>query len=231
MAASAGEVEGRVVGEDGPIAKATVYLVSQNHERTVTTDDKGQFKANVDGPTMVVVYGAAELTGSTATTQQLDGTEAIDIRDAQPPAKPAKLLSDPRIIPSYTRALDKWNAWVRAWLLVEVSDTGAVSRVKLLSAPGLGLEPIAVRDAFKLKFEPARDLAGKPVHSLVTWKFDWPPSVWNRGDSYVRPQAARLPCRRSATDTWFALNTPYRDCSLPNMAAAITAPWIDRPRK
>lgn len=231
MAASAGEVRGRVVGADGPIAKATVYLVSREHERTVTTDDKGQFKANVVEPTMVIVYGAVELTGSTATTQQVDGAEAIAIRDAEPPAKPAKLLSDPRIIPSYTRALHERNAWVRIWFLVDVSDTGAVSRVKLLNTPGLDLEPIAVKAAFKLAFEPARNLAGKPTASLVTWKFDWPPSVWNRGDSYVRPDASRLPCRRSETDRWFSLNKPYRDCSLPNMSIALTAPWIDRPTK
>lgn len=83
----------------------------------------------------------------------------------------------------------------------------------------------------ELKFEPARNRADKPISSLVVWKFEWPPEVWNHGRSRIPPEASKLPCRRSTTDTWYALDTPYRDCAPPNMTAAISAPWIDRPKR
>lgn len=232
VAGSAGEIVGRVVDADGdPAAGTQVHLITQHGERTVTTDKQGQFKTEVAEPTMVVVYGGARVSGSSATTQQIEGTEAVAVHDAEQPATPAKPLSDPALIPPYSDAILDKNAWARAWLLLEVSDTGFVTRVKLLDAPGYDLDAIAVRAAFKLKFEPARDRVGKPMVSQVVWKFEWPPSVWNQGSQYIPPRASELPCRRNASDTWYELNTPYRDCSPPNMAAAITGPWLDRPKK
>ncbi len=232
VAGSAGEIVGRVVDADGaPVANADVHLITQHGERTVATDTQGHFKAEIAEPTMVVVYGGARISGSSATTQRIEGTEAIAVHDAEPPATPAKPLSDPTLIPEYTDAILDKNAWARAWLLLEVSDTGFVSRVKLLDAPGYDLDAIAVRDAFKLKFEPARDRVGKAMVSHVVWKFEWPPSSWNLGSPRIPPRASKLPCRRKASDTWYELNTPYRDCSPPNMAAAFTAPWIARPTK
>ena len=229
VAASAGEIRGRVVDAGGhPVANAPVHLVTEHGERTLTTDKEGRFKTEVAEPTMVVVYGGARVSGSSATTQRIEGTEAISVHDVEPPATPAKALSDPTLIPEYTDAILDKNVWARAWLLLEVNDTGFVSRVKLLNAPGYDLDAIAVREAFDLKFEPARNRLGKPMPSQVMWKFEWPPSVWNRGSSRIPPRASQLPCRRSATDTWYELNTPYRDCSRPNMAAAIRAPWITR---
>src|SRR5690606_21965732 len=150
----------------------------------VTTDKEGRFKTDIDEPTMVVVYGGAQVSGSTVTTERIAGAEAFDVQEVLPPAKLAKPLSDPSAIPDYTDAILDHNAWVRAWLLLEVSDTGIVSRVKLLDPPGYDLDAIAVREAFKLRFEPARDRADKPVLSHVVWKFEWPPTAWNNGGSH-----------------------------------------------
>ena len=166
MVATTGALSGRVVDADGhPVANATVHLVTKHGERTVTTDKQGRFKTELREPTMVVVYGGAQVSGSVVTTQQIDGTEALDVREPLPPAKIAKSLSDPTVIPEYTDAILDRNAWARAWLLLEVGDTGVVSRVKLLNAPGYGLDAIAVRDAFKLKFEPARDRGDRSASS------------------------------------------------------------------
>jgi hypothetical protein len=232
VAAAAGELAGRVVDADGrPVANQAVHLVTKAGKRTVTTDQQGKFTTQITEPTMVVVYGGAQVSGSTVATEQIDGAEAIDVRAIDPPTKLAKALSDPTLIPDYTAALRDKNAWLRAWVLLDVNDKGAVSRVKLLDPPGHGLDGIVVRDAFKLKFEPARNRIDKPISSLVVWRFEWPPPIWNHGRKHIPRDAGELPCRRKASDTWFQLNTPYRDCSPPNMTAAITAQWIGRPKK
>jgi hypothetical protein len=224
---SAGELTGRVADADGkPVANARVQLVSKSGERTLTTDQQGRFKADVVEPTMVAVYNGLQVTGGSSTTENVDGNEAIVLREADRPTKLAKALSDPTAIPDYTDAIRDENAWVRAWVLVEVNESGGVSRVKLLNPPGFGLDAIAIRDAFKLKFEAARNRVDKPVPSLVVWKFEWPPS----GSRPPSNKWSRLPCRQNADDKWYAMNTPYRDCSQPNMAAWVTTPWIDRPR-
>jgi hypothetical protein len=232
VASTTGELVGRVVDGDGrPVAKASVYLVTKTARRSVTADGQGKFTTQISEPTMVVVYGGAQVSGNTATTERIDGVEAIDVRAIDPPTKLAKALSDPTLIPDYTDALRDKNVWLRAWVLLDVSNTGAVSRVKLLDSPGHDLDAIVVRDAFKLKFEPARNRVDKPVSSLVVWRFEWPPPIWNNSRPHVPRDAGELPCRRKASDTWFQANKPYRDCSPPNMTAAITAQWIERPKK
>jgi hypothetical protein len=224
--ASAGELSGRVVDADGkPVANAPVQLVSKSGERTLKTDKQGRFRTEIVEPTMVAVYGGMQVQGGSSTTEKVGGDEAIVLREAERPTKLAKPLSDPLAIPDYTDALRDKNVWVRAWLLVDVDETGSVSRVKLLNPPGYDLDAIAIRDAFKLKFEPARNRVDKPMSSMVVWKFEWPtagslpPNKWSE-----------LPCRKSADDKWYAMNKPYRDCSRPNMAAVVRTPWIERPR-
>jgi hypothetical protein len=43
---------------------------------------------------------------------------------------------------------------------------------------------------------------------------------------WLSGKAAKVPCRGSGGN-----HTTERDCSQPNIRAAITAPWIDRPQK
>ncbi len=231
VAPSAGEVSGRVTdGTGAPLKNATVHIVTKMGTRTVTTDRNGAYKTTVDDrATLVVVYGGANISGAAVTTQTVDGLEAIQVKDALPPAKFAAPISDPTIIPEYTDEMMDTNAWTRAWLLLEVSETGVVSRVKLLNKPGFGLDAIAIRDAFKLKFEPARNRVDKPVRSQMLWKYEWPSFWWMKDHGYARRrmpgEATRVPCRGSGP-----ARGVYRDCSPPNMSAALGAMWIDRPR-
>lgn len=229
FAASAGEVNGRVVDGDGQVvAQATVHLVGKDRERTVTTDEQGRFKADIAEPTMVVVYGGPRVTGNVVTSQKVGGAEAIDVHEALPPATPAKPLSDPTVIPEYSHEMREVSrhVWVRAWLLLEVSDTGVVSRLKLLNPPGHGLDEIAIRHAFELKFRPARNRVDKPTVSQVVWKLERPAYSWlrrNRGYArrWLPANVTDVPCRGSSSSP-----KAFRDCSSPNMAAAITAPWL-----
>jgi hypothetical protein len=199
--------------------------VSKSGERTLKTDKHGRFRTEIAEPTMVAVYGGMQVQGGSSTTEKVGGDEAIVLREAERPTTLAKPLSDPLAIPDYTDALRDKNVWVRAWLLLEVNETGSVSRVKLLNPPGYDLDAIAIRDAFKLKFEPARNRVDKPMSSMVVWKFEWPTA-----GSLPRNKWSELPCRQRADDKWYAMNKPYRDCSRPNMAGVVTTPWIDRPR-
>jgi hypothetical protein len=231
VAPGTGELSGRVTDADGqPLANATVHLVSKHGERTITTDAQGRFKTTIGEPTtLVAVYGNAAVSGSAVSTQRIDGAEAIELRDALPPAKLPKALSDPTVIPEYSAAMMDDNAWTRAWLLLEVNESGVVSRVKLLNPPGHDLDAIAVRDAFKLTFEPARNRADKPVRSQVLWRFEWPAFWWMKDNNHARRrmprEAYKVPCRGTGPT-----HSVYRDCSPANLAAAINAPWLERKR-
>ena len=50
-------------------------------------------------------------------------------------------------------------------MLLDVTETGKVVRVKFLKRPA-DSEPIAISESFKLQFEPARDTTGKAVPTL-----------------------------------------------------------------
>jgi hypothetical protein len=231
VAPSTGELTGRVVDSKGePIANATVHFVTKSGERTVTTDKAGRYRANIkERPTLVFVHGGAQINGSTVTTQIVDEQETIDVKDVEPPTKPAKAISDPAIIPEYSEAVMDSNAWARAWLLLDVDASGAVARVKLLNAPGDDLDAIAIRDAFKLKFEPARNRVDKPMRSQVLWAFEWPSFWWMQDNHYPRRKLPREAYRTRCRGTGPTRDV-YRNCTPPNLAAAITATWIDRPR-
>lgn len=232
IAPSTGELTGRVVDSRGqPIANATVHVVTKTGERTLTTDKAGRYRAVVkERPTLVFVEGGAQISGGTVTTQLVEEQEMIEVKDVEPPAKLAKALSDPTIIPEYTEAAMDSNQWARAWLLLDIDTHGVVARIKLLDAPGDDLDAIAVRDGFKLKFEPARDRGDKPMRTQVLWVFEWPAFWWMQERHYQRRrmprEAYQTPCRGTGPT-----RDVYRNCSRANLAAAITAPWIDRPRK
>ena len=224
-----GEVSGRVTDADGNgVKNATVHVVTKRGERTVTTDREGRYKTNVDDKaTLIVVYGDARISGSAVTTQVVDGLETIELKDALPPAKFAKALTDHTIIPEYTDEMMDKNAWARAWLLLEVNDAGVVSRVKLINPPGFALDAIAVRDAFKLKFEPARDRSDKPVRSQMLWTFEWPAFWWMKDGRFplrkIPREAYRVRCRGTGPT-----HDVYRDCSPPNLSAALANRWITK---
>ena len=122
------------------------------------------------------------------------------------------------------------NQWARAWLLLDVDPNGVVARIKLLNAPGDGLDEIAIRDGFKLQFEPARDRSDKAVRSQVLWVFEWPSFWWMQDRRYPRRRMPREAYRTRCRGTGPTKDV-YRNCSPPNLAAAITEKWIDWPRK
>lgn len=236
VAPTRGELAGRVTDARGnPLANATVHVVTKHGEQVITTDAQGRYRANIgERATLVFVHGDAQITGTAVTSEVVDvdgqKAEAIRLQDVLPPAKLAKPVSDPTIIPEYTDKMMDTDAWTRAWLLLDVTSTGAVARVKLLDVPGNDLEPIAIRDAFKLSFEPARDRADKPIRTQVLWLYEWPSFWWMQNNHYPRrrmpAEAYKVPCRGSGPT-----HAVYRDCRPANVGAAITAPWIDRPAK
>ena len=231
VAPGTGELKGRVTDAQGNgVGNATVHIVTRHGDTTVKTKQDGTYAANVrDQATLLVVYGGAQISGSAVTSQVIGDLETIVLKDTVPPAKLAEPKTDPTIIPEYSDDMMDKNVWARAWLLLDVSETGAVSRVKLINPPGYGLDGIAVRDGFKLKFEPARDRTDKTVRTQVLWVFEWPAFWWMQENHYPRRkmprEAYRVPCYGTAPT-----RDVYRDCSSANLVKAITAKWIDRPK-
>jgi hypothetical protein len=52
--------------------------------------------------------------------------------------------------------------------MLHVNEHGRVTHAKLLNSPGLELDAIALRQAFDLEFEPARDRSRRPMRSLIS---------------------------------------------------------------
>jgi len=117
--------------------------------------------------------------------------EVIEIHD--PPVKPKALNFNPRKTPPYSDAAVLSDAWTKAWMLLDVSERGDVTRVKFLKRPGFDLEKIAIKEAFKLKFSPARDGRGNPLRVYVVWPIEWPSAGGCR-----RSPARAARCRRSS---------------------------------
>lgn len=227
-----GEVGGRVVGVDGaPLANLDVHILSgAAAERIVKTGKDGTFKAAVTGnATSWIFVRGARITVPTLVSEGDGGI--VEIREAIPPAVMPRSLAKHQVIPEYSdEAIDR-NRWTRAWLLLDIDPTGSVQRLKLLVNPGLELDGIAIREGFKLRFEPARDRAGQPVSALGVWTFEWPAYYWLQehqdGTLTRMPRDIRhVPCRGAGPT-----NSTYRDCSRPEMDTATSQPWVERPRK
>lgn len=227
-----GELRGKVTDAAGkPLAKAAVHVISAaGAESVITTDDAGAFKVELrgGGTVSVFVLGGSHVTGQLSVPASGDnGEEVIEIHEVLPPAVPPKALAKPERILDYTNeAIDK-DVWTRAWLMLDVSATGKVTRVALLDAAGFGLDEIAVREALKLKFEPARDRSKRPVNALTLFTFEWPSYWWmmeKRAPIYRMPmEALAVPCR-SATKP----RPHHRDCRTPSVAKAASARWVER---
>jgi hypothetical protein len=77
------------------------------------------------------------------------------------------------ILPYSDQAIDE-NAWVVGWMLLDVDDKGVVTGFRFLHRPGYGLDRIAEKEIWGLRFEPAVDAGGQPMISKVLWKLEWP---------------------------------------------------------
>ena len=120
--------------------------------------------------------------------------------------------------------------WARAWLLLDVDAKGRVTKVTFLKKAGHDLDEIAVREARKLRFTPARDDAGRPVASRVVIPMEWPSYWWlvnmDEPPNRVPPRAENVPCAGSGPLRFESLHPTFRDCSLPDLNKIATEPWV-----
>lgn len=234
----AGDVSGRVTDEEGtPMANAEVHVVSGGAgEQILKAGKDGKFKVTVQGggSSWVFVRGNRKLDGQAILSSEGDG-ELVEIREAIPPSVMPRPLSNPRAIPDYSDQAIDHNTWMRAWLMLDVDETGSVQRLKLLTPPGFGLDAIAIRKGFELRFEPALDRAKKPTSALAVWVFEWPAYYWllekvgQGGDNAMTRMpmdARRVPCRGTGPTS-----STYRDCSRPDLSKGMAQPWVERPKK
>ncbi len=253
------QLSGRVVDVLGkPVAGANVHVATRaGVEQVVKTDRDGRYRAELRGSgpySVVFAFGGTSAHRSAAIAPGaevvLDGEleladgEVIQIRDMHPPPVLPKPLKDPRIAPKYSDRAILSDTWAKAWLLLDVSATGEVTRLKVLKRPGLDLDELAVRQAFGLKFSPARDHHGKPVPTLVIWGMEWPSYGWlqafettTRIPPYERdplqpgrPSLASVPCANSGRPLNLTSIYPtYRDCSRPDVSRVASLPWVEKP--
>lgn len=250
-----------------PVANVRVHVVSKADHQIVTTNKDGEYRVVVDSnQTISVVVGAGEFhtfRGGTIkenTTLRLDFEveqaegEIIRIIDSKPPTVPPKLPADAkRLTPPYSTEAMERDAWAKAWLLLDIDETGKVLRVKLVKRPGFDLDDIAVKEAMKLRFEPALDENNKPMRTTIYWAMEWPSHGWlttHRGTATRMPiesyaldpfagnfgdltltmgenTLAYVPCAGSAPLNLDQLHPVYRDCSRPNVTKVPHLPWLD----
>jgi Carboxypeptidase regulatory-like domain/Gram-negative bacterial TonB protein C-terminal len=254
-----------------PVPGARVHVMTSSEHKIVETDAAGYYRVDLDGDTEVsVVIGAGNLhtfrkgTVKDGTIKKLDleveitDGEIIRIIDSKPPTVPPKLSKDiPMITPPYSEAAVERDAWARAWLLLDVDERGKVVRVKLLKRPGFDLDEIAVKEAMKLRFEPALDEHRKPMRTQMLWSMEWPSHGWlvehngtatrlpveaytinplmrgfgGEGQPTAPPTGAsalsRVPCAGSGPLNLDLVYPVYRDCSRPKLDRAAELPWLD----
>jgi hypothetical protein len=167
--------------------------------------------------------------------------EVIVIVDHVPPAvlpKPKNYVASKT--PPYSDEAVLSDTWTKAWLVLDIDETGDVTRIKFLKHPGHDLEAIAKDEAFKLKFEPARDYAGKAIHTQVIWSIEWPSAWWLSTFVGVRSGMppivgfpphrldAHVPCAGSGPLSLGSVHPVYKDCSQPDLSRAAHEPWVNR---
>ncbi len=224
------QLEGRVTDPGGRgVPGEPVHVVSGSNERVVPTDRDGHYRVKLPPNTtaLVFVYGDVRITSTAASSHAGGDDETVDVHELMIPTTPPKLRRRARR-PAYSDAATDRNEWLRAWLLLDLDETGAVTRVKLLDRPGYDLDAIAVRFAFALELEPARDRANRPVRTEMLWVIDWPAFWWivDQGESVTAPipeAASSLPCHDPHAPRKFD-----RSCAPATIANTLSTPWITR---
>src|SRR5262245_56492594 len=175
-----------------PVPNVRVHVLTKSDHQIVKTDKNGDYRVVIDGneDVSVVVGAGNEHTfrkGSVkdGTTNHLDFEaeiaegEIIRITDSKPFTTPPRWPEDVvrKTPPSSDQAVER-DAWAKAWLLIDIDETGRVLRVKLVKRPGFDLDEIAVKEAMKLRFTPALDERGKPMRTQIFWALEWPSHGW-----------------------------------------------------
>jgi Carboxypeptidase regulatory-like domain len=192
--APVGTLEGRIVegtslvGVEG----ATVVVTDTQRGPVVasgTTDANGWFHYRLPPGTydVLAIFGDArwihlktkvELHKVTQVAGALSlESEMITIHEDAPKKEhrspePVRSTMKP-ILPYSDQAIDE-NVWTVGWMLLDVSEKGVVTSFRFLHRPGYGLDEIAEREIWSLRFVPARDDSGQPMVSKVLWKLEWP---------------------------------------------------------
>jgi hypothetical protein len=233
VATGSGELSGHATDADGkPLVNVEIHVVSKSGgEQIYKTDKQGNYKVVLKGAqseeSMIFVRGhlGAHIGGSAAVPTKIDGNEAIEIRETLPPAVLAKPVLNVLVIPEYTEAAIDDDVWTRTWMLLDIDDAGVVRHLKLLQRPGHGLDDIAIREGFKVRFEPARDRAKRPIPSMMMWTFEWPSYSWliehHEGITRMPGDYSLVTCQKPGEH-----HATLRDCSQPDVKATLQQSWI-----
>jgi len=247
-------LSGRVLDgiHGGPVEGALVMIAgAQGLVKTVTTDVAGRYGALVRPGTYRVVFahGDSRTSGHVSVERgrpaTLDGRvdsgagEVIVIRDRlRPPVPPKPTNFVASKAPPYSDRAVLADAWTKAWLLLDVDERGRLLRFKFLKRPGYDLEQIAITEIRKLRFEPARDGAGRPMRAWLVWSIEWPSAWWlsqfvgtrsampQRVGFPPRRQDAGVPCAGSGPWLMSSVHPTYKDCSRPDLSRAGAEPWV-----
>lgn len=218
-------------GKGKGIGKAKVFVASKAGLASVEADGNGRYRVKIDGESMVFVnISGARIGGESATSEGSGGDETISVHEMVPPAVMAKPKDSEAVleIPDYSdKAVDK-NIWARAWMILDVDVDGSVKRVKFTKRPGYDLDDEAVKSAFKVKFEPAKDRTGKAMRSAILWTYEWPSYFWLKSNG---TSTGRLPmdvmyatCQKQGEQ-----KAERRDCTPPDLTKTFDEKWIDSP--
>jgi hypothetical protein len=158
--------------------------------------------------------------------------ETIIIEGHVPPAvQPKPVKNYVRIAPAYSDYAIEHDSWGKAWLLLDISARGDVTRVKLLKHPGYDLDQIAIETGLNMKFEPALDDRGQAITSSLVWPIEWPSYWWliniHELATRIPDEVVNVPCRGSGPLHMGSLHPVYRDCTTFKFSALQTEPWID----
>lgn len=225
-----GELKGEVKSPSGsPMAGVEVHITSASGEKVVKTDDKGRYKVDLgseQGQKFVFVREIARINGQALETSTLEtGEEVFEIKESEKPKTMPKPTTGTNLIPGYSDEARRSDVWARAWLLLEVDDKGNVVRMKMLHAPGYGLDEIAIRAAGDLSFEPARAASGKAVPALVLWTYEWPAYYWlierKLSPEGLTDVVETVPCADHPSN-----RARLRDCTKADLTKAGDLPWI-----
>lgn len=234
------ELSGRVVDVLGkPLAKARVHAITKSGDKlTAQTDSDGRFRIKLpsDGEFGVLVavgkvqvYRRVTVAANAVAELEIGldidsaGNEVITVIDRDlpmPAVKPRPENPDDRKSLPYSKEAVTRDAWGVAWVLIDLDERGTVSRLKLIKRPGFDLDRIAVEEAFKLKFEPARDAAGNPVRTVFAWKLEWPSWAWlvaQKGTAAGKPPEHEDVYMKAANDAaiHFGASGPAVDWAQP----------------
>lgn len=251
-------LSGRVLDlNDQPVGGATVTIKSADGtEARAVTDPTGHYVIRI---ATTGAHAATFTLGKIAIGGQVDipadgkvtldsrlplGGEIIEVQGEEP-LRYAKPKTDPLRIPPYSDQAVLGNYWSKAWLLLDVDERGVVARVKFLQRPGHELDDIAVKYAFGMTFDPARDKHGVPVRSYIVWPLEWPSIGWlqlrqqppTRLPSFpevVQTDHAIIfdmypPCAEGQSLNLSLAESVQRPCSVPDLSRMdASEPWLFR---